>query len=50
MDHIKHETREIMTKNMGGKDRKPLKVGDRIREKNGWSENLGKYWYNHSSK
>ena len=34
MDHIKHETREIMTIDMGGggKDPKPLKVGDKIRE------------------
>ena len=32
MDHIKHKTRK-MTKDMGKKDLKPLKFGDRIREK-----------------
>ena len=31
MDYIKHKTREIRTKDKG--ERKPLKDGDRIREK-----------------
>ena len=39
---FKARNRRNYDKRHGGKDLKPLKVGDKIREKNGWRENLGK--------